>query len=304
MSRALTPSELRRVKDTDQSSMSSVDPTTPPATAGCQQGYLNDDSQNSLNAEKVLEQAIRHHKQRRNQQRFGVPESLKSKSSSISCKDCSMPSSPAQLHTSPATQSDAIITTARTKITTSPPNMPVASFEVLIKELEEEEEERKRKAPITQAPKTIIQSPPPEATAVPRLRANPPSALNEAKRRSTGSILFTQPLTPTFPIDKENSLPPLMDRKASISIGGQQVRRVSVASFGSEQSDSKRNSAHELTFNFVDWNGVAGGCAMLGRQASREYNAMVRSNSAFGGELDESRRYPLAYNFGRRGSVF
>ena len=92
-----------------------------------------------------------------------------------------------------------------------------------------------------------------------------------------------------------------MDRKVSLS--GQQSR-ISVASFRSVQSDSKRNSAHDVTFNLVDWSGIAGGCAVSERRASREFSAMmVRSRSAFG-EFDESRRISSTYNFGRRGSVY
>ena len=302
-SRALSPSEMKRVRDMDQPSLTSADSTTPPTTAGLLQGHFDDDPQNSLNAEKVLEQAMRHHQQRRNQQRFGGPGSLKSKASTISAKD-STPSSPAQTHTSPAIRSSAAVPAMRMN-KSSPQNSSVTSFEVLIKELEEEEEERKRKIPVSQPPKTIPQTSltsPSDGPAVAQPRPKRPNALNEAKRRSTGSILFSQPLTPTLPIDKENSSPFLTDRKTNAT-AGHQARRISGASFGSKQSDSKRNSAHELAFNFVDWSGLAGGCATLGRGASKEYSALVRNNSVFG-EFDESRRYSSAYNFGRRGSVF
>jgi hypothetical protein len=249
-----------------------------------------------------LEQAMRHHKQRRNQQRLGGPSSLKSKSSTISAKD-SVPSSPAQTHASPAIRSGATLPAMKIN-STSPPNPSIATFEVLIKELEEEEEERKRRNPVSQPPTIAPQvslTPSSDVATVPKPRLKRPSALNKAKRRSTGSILFSQPLTPTIPIDKENSLLFPVDRKSNTT-GGQHAR-ISVASFSSERSDSKRNSAHELTFNFVDWSGFGGSCAALERRASREYSAMVRSNTAFGGEF-ESRRYPSAYNFGRRGSVF
>ena len=201
--------------------------------------------------------------------------------------------------------------------TSSPPHLSIASFEVLIKEIEEEEEERKRKRqaampPISPSPPkkpTPEPLPPPSAVdPVPLAQPRPrrPSALNDAKRRSTGSILFSNPLTPTFmPIDKENSFPFLVERKPSIS---GQSRRVSVASFGSQQSDSKRNSAHELAFNFVDWSGMSGGCSVSERRASREYSAlMVRSNSVVSsifGEFDDSRNVSSSYNFGRRGSVY
>lgn len=191
------------------------------------------------------------------------------------------------------------------KINTTPsPNSSIATFEVLIKELEEEEEERKRKNPVSQPPTIVPQvslALSSDVAAVPQPRLNRPSTLNEAKRRSTGSILFSQPLTPTLPIEKENSSPFPLDRKSNAT--GGHYTRISAASFGSEQSDSKRNSAHELTFNFVDWSGFGGSCAALDSLASREYSAMVRSNSVFGGAF-ESRRYPSAYNFGRRGSVF
>jgi hypothetical protein len=301
-SRAFSPSEMKRVRDTDQTSLASADSNTRPGSTGLQQGYSDDDTQNSLNAEKVLEQAMRHHKQRRNQQRLGGPSSLKSKSSTISAKD-STPSSPAQTHASPAVRSGAILPAMKIN-TTSPPNPSIATFEVLIKELEEEEEERKRRNPISQPPTIAPQvslTPSSDVATVPQPRLKRPSALNGSKRRSTGSILFSQPLTPTIPIDKENSSLVPMDRKSSIT-GGQRAR-ISVASFGSERSGGKRNSAHELTFNFVDWSGFGGSCAALERCASGEYSGMIRNNTAFGGDF-ESRRYPLTYNFGRRGSVF
>jgi hypothetical protein len=188
----------------------------------------------------------------------------------------------------------------------------------LIKELEEEEEERNRKRqaalpPISSSPpKKPIAEPLPSASAavepiaVAQPRPKRPSALNDAKRRSTGSILFSSQQTPTFmPIDKENSFPFVLDGKSSTS---GQSRRVSVASFGSQQSDSKRNSAHELTFNFVDWSAVAQGCSVSEKRESREYSAMmVRSNSVVSSifsDFDEPRKVSSNYNFGRRGSVF
>ena len=313
-SRALSPSDLKRVRDTDQTSLTSGDSVTPPATTGLQQGYFDVvEQENSLNAEKVLEQAMQFHRQRRNQHRFGGAPSLKSKASSLSAKESkdSTPSSPAQGHASPAPRSGATLPAMRINAT-SPPNLSIASFEVLIKELEEEEEERKRKLqetpvhipspPTPVAPQEPISAPVEVTPPTPQPRAPRPNPLNAAKRRSTGSIL-SSPLTPTFPLDKENSSPVPRDRKVSIT--GGHPRRISVASFGSEQSDSKRNSAHELTFNFVDWSN--GGCGLSDRRASREYSAMmVRSNSTVSsvfGEIDESRRLS-SYNFGRRGSVF
>ena len=313
-SRALSPSDFKHGRDTDQTSLTSGDSPTPPATTGLQQGYVDVESGNSLNAEKMLEQAMQFHRQRRNQQRFGGAPSLKSKASSLSAKESkeSIPSSPAQGHTSPAPRSGATLPAMRVN-TTSPPNLSIASFEVLIKELEQEEEERKRKRPETPVPVPSQPEPvfsPKEpitalvevATPIPQPRERVPNPLNAAKRRSTGSIL-SSPLTPTFPLDKENSSPFHHDRKVSIT--GNHRRGISIASFGSEQSDSKRNSAHELTFNFVDWSN--GGCGVSERRASREYNAMmVRSNSTVGsvfGEIDVSRRLS-SYNFGRRGSVF
>jgi len=314
-SRALSPSDLKRVRDADQTSLTSGDSITPPATTGLQQGYFDVEPENALNAEKVLEQAMQFHRQRRNQQRFGGAPSLKSKASTLSAKECkdSTPSSPAQGHASPAPRSGATLPAMRLNAT-SPPNLSIASFEVLIKELEAEEEERKRKRQETPVPVPSPQTPvsvkeptvsaPVEAAAAPtpQARARRPNPLNAAKRRSTGSIL-SSPLTPTFPLDKENSSPVPRDRKVGVS--GGHPRRISVASFGSEQSDSKRNSAHELTFNFVDLSN--GGCAATDHRASREYSAvMVRSNSTVSsvfGDMDESRRLS-SYNFGRRGSVF
>jgi len=315
-SRALSPSDMRRVRETDQASMTSSESATPPPSGSFQQGYFDNDSRDSLpNAEKVLEQAMRFHQQRRNQ-RLGGAASVKSSASTKSGKESS-PSSPVQPLTTPPIRPGATLPAMRMN-TTSRPNVSIASFEVLIKELEEEEEERKRKRqaalpPISSSPPkkpTPEASPSPSAVEPPAIaqpRPRRPSALNDAKRRSTGSILFSTQHTPTFvPFDKENSFPFGQDGKTSTS--GRQSRRVSVASFGSEQSDSKRNSAHELTFNF-DWSGIAaGGCSVSEKRASREYSAvMVRSNSVVSsifGEFDEPRRISSSYNFGRRGSVF
>ena len=299
---------MKRDRDEDQSSLTSAESTTtPPHSVGLLR-YCDDEQQDSLNAEKVLEQAMRHHQQRRNQQRFGGPGSLKSKASTLSTRE-STPSSPAQTHTSPAIRSGSTLPTAR--VNASPPGLSIASFEVLIRELEEEEEERKRKlkSRVSQPPKVIPPqvSPAPDVPVTqpqpqPQPRPKRPTPINDAKRRSTGSTLFSQPLTPTLPLDKENSFLSAMDRKGSLS--GYQNRRISVASFSSAQSDSKRNSAHEVTFNFVDWSGIAGGCSVSERRASREFSAMmVRSKSGFG-EFDESRRISSTYNFRRRGSVF
>jgi hypothetical protein len=310
-SRVLSPSELKRVRDADQASMTRADSTTPPPppATGSQQRCFEDEQQESLNAEKVLEQAMRHHQQRRNQQRLGGPGSLKSKASTLSTKE-SAPSSPKQMHASLAIRSGT--TLPPTSVEASPLGLSIASFEELIKELEEEEEERKRKEELTvsQPPKTTpppVSMPPdvvvpqPQSQPEPQPPLNRPSALNNVKRRSTGSILFSQPLTPTLPLDIENLYPFSMDRKVSLSA---QQSRISVASFGSTKSDGKRNSAHEVTFNFVDWSAIAGGCAVSERRASREFSAMmVRSKSGFG-EFDESRRISSTYNFGRRGSVF
>ena len=302
-SRAFSPSEMKRVRDGDQSSTTSADSITPPPTVGLQQGQVDDVPQDSLNAEKVLEQAMRHHQQRRNQQRLGGPGSLKSKASSLSARE-STPPSPTQLQSSPAIRSGATLPAVR--VNASPPGLSIASFEVLIKELEDEEEERKRnqKPLVVQPPPITPQEPSTRDVpmAQPQLRIKRPNPLNDAKRRSTGSMLFCQPLTPTLPLNKENLFPYGMDSKTSVS--AHQSRRVSVASFGSEHSQNKRNSAHELTFNFVDWNSVAGGCAVSERRASKEFSAvMMRSKSVFS-EFDESRRYSSTYNFGRRGSVF
>ena len=300
-SRVISPSEARRIRDLDQQSMTSTDSLTPPTTISLQQGYFDEDS--SLNAEKVLEQAMRHHQQRRHQQRFGGPGSLKSKASSVSVKESSgsTASSPAQNYIAPSTRVGQTLPARRIDVT-SQPSLSIASFEVLIKELEAEEEERKRNTIIlsTKTPPT-----PPQETSVPA-PANPqarpqrrPSALNDAKRRSTGSILFSHPFTPTFPLDKENSSPLSMDRK-SMSAGGHKARRISVASFGSEHSDSKRNSAHEVTLNLVEW-------SSMDRRGSKEYTAMVRSNSvvtsSMFGDLEHAKRL-ASYNFGRRGSVY
>jgi hypothetical protein len=189
---------------------------------------------------------------------------------------------------------------------TSPPNLSIASLDDLIKELEDEEEERKKKRPLPVAQPFFPPQPVPgpvEIKPEPQPRPRRPSAINAAKRRSTGSILLAhQPLTPTFPLDKENSFPFILDQKPA------QSRRVSVASFGSQQSESKRNSTHEVTFNFVDWSGMGGGgLSVSERRASRDLTGMtVRSNSVVSsvfGELDEARR-SSSYNFGRRGSVY
>lgn len=324
-SRVLSPSDLKRLRDADQTSSTGSESTAPalPTMTVQQQGHSDDEPQDALNAEKVLEQALRFHQQRRNQQRLGGPGSLKSKTSSLSTKD-STPSSPAQAKTSPAaTHSGSTMPAIKTN-RTSPPNLSIASFEVLIKEIEQEEDERKRKRqiPIPQPlltpsplqPQESLASTPIEAPApTPLLRMKRPNPLNEAKRRSTGSILFSQPLSPTFPLDKENSFSFMFDRKVSAT--ATHPRRISVASFGSERCDSKRSSVHEVTFNFVDWSGigVGGSCAASERRASRDYNAvMLRSNSVvssvLGGvgvpaEFDESKRLSM-YNFGRRGSVF
>ena len=224
---------------------------------------------------------------------------MKSSASTKSGKDSS-PSSPVQPLTPPI-RPGATLPAIRINVT-SPPNLSIASFEVLIKELEEEEEERNRKRQAAMPP--ISSSPPKKTTPEPlpstssvesvtvaQPRPRRPSALNDAKRRSTGSILFSNPLTPTFtptfmPFDKENSFPFPHERKSSIS---GQSRRVSVA-------------------NFVEWSGIAGGCSVSERRASREYSAlMVRSNSVVSsifGEFDDSRHVSSSYNFGRRGSVY
>jgi hypothetical protein len=202
--------------------------------------------------------------------------------------------------------------------TTAAPDLSIASFEVLIKEIEQEEEERKRKrSPLPVAPQNLItpfensasHKPSPEQMdvlpSIAQLRTKRPNAHHEAKRRSTGSILFNQ-LTPTFQaFDKENSFPFLGDRKHSTT-SVTQGRRLSIASFGSQPSDSKRNSAREITFNFVDWSGLSpGGCAVSERRANNGA-VLGRSDSVMGsfyGDFDQSRR-SSSYNFGRRGSVF
>jgi len=308
-SRALSPSEVRRIRDLDQQSMTSTDSlNSPPATMTLQQGSFADDaSTSSLNAEKVLEQAMRHHQQRRNQARFAGPESLKSKASSVSVKDSSTStaSSPTQNYIIPSSHVGQTLP-AKPIDVTSPPSLSIASFEVLIRELEAEEEERKRNT-IIQCPQKLPTAP--QETVVPTVPgANPqarpqkrPSPLNDAKRRSTGSILFSHPLTPSFPLDKENSSPLSMDWKATWDGGiGHTARRISVASFGSQHNASKRNSAHEVTLNLVEW-------SSLDPRGSKEYTAMVRSNSGVAssvfGDFEQARRL-VGYNFGRRGSVF
>ena len=143
---------------------------------------------------------MRHHQQRRNQQRFGGPGSLKSKASTLSARE-STRSSPAQTHTSPSIHSK---TTLPTTTVNASPGLSIASFEVLIRELEEEEEERKRKEKLTvsQPPTTIplpVSTPPdvlvpqPQPQPQPQPRPKRPSTLKDVKRRSTGSILFSQP---------------------------------------------------------------------------------------------------------------
>jgi hypothetical protein len=286
---------MKRVRDADQVSMRSNDSATPPPSSGFQQGYFDDETKSSLpTAEKVLEQAMRFHQQRRQQARWGGPTSIHSNASTKSDKD-STPSSPAQPLITPPIRGTTL---PAIRTAPSPPSLAIANFEVLIKELEEEEAERKRKREAIQPPTSPQKSPPDTLASEIQPRPRRPSVLNDAKRRSTGSILFN----PSFiPIDKENSLPFSIDKPLSTS------RRVSIASFGSEHSESKRNSAHEVTFNFVDWSGVGvGGSFAVEQRASREYNAMmVRSNSVVSsvfGEFDDSRR-SSSYNFGRRGSV-
>jgi hypothetical protein len=295
-SRAFSPSGSRRAgREADQASMTSSDGITPPSTGGLSQGYF-DDEPGTLNAEKVLENAMRFHQQRRTQQRFGTAASIKSKSSTVSGEE-STPLSPVPsiLPTSSATMPPM-------RNFASPSTMNIASFEVLIKELEEEEEERKRKrSPVIAEPPEPIQTEEmTDVAPVPQPRAKRPNPLNEAKRRSTGSILMSssQPLTPTFgPFDKENSSPYPIDIKPT------NPRRVSVTSFGSEHSESKRNSAHEVTFNFE----LSGNAFETSGRASREYaSMMVRSNSVVSAvlaDMDDSKRLSN-YNFGRRGSVF
>jgi hypothetical protein len=299
-SRTLSPSEMKRIRDIDQASVSSSDGFTPPPTNSLQQGYFDEQPRSLPNAEKVLEQTMRFHLQRRNQQRFAGPRSMKS-NASIGSASPSSPSSPVGL--SPAIHATSTLPPMTMNVITPPPNLSIASLDELIKELEEEEEERKRRLPAAQPLfPPIVTHEPVEVKAEPQPRPRRPSAINAAKRRSTGSILLAhQPLPPTFTtFDKENSFPFYVDHKSNSS------RRVSVASFGSQQSDSKRNSAHEVTFNFVDWNAL-GGVSVSERRASKDFSSMlVRSNSVVSsvfGEFDESRRLS-SYNFGRRGSVF
>lgn len=299
-SRTLSPLEMKRFGDADQSSTMSGDSPTPPVTTALQQGCFDDEIPSSLpNAEKVLEQAMRHHQLRKHQQRYGGQASVKSMASTGSGKD-SLSSSPVQI--SPAIR--PISTLPPMRLTTSiPPNLSIASFEVLIKELEEEEEARKRQPQIPQlppspsksGPQDLVSSPgPADLPVIAQSKGRRPTDLNDAKRRSTGSIL----------LDKENSFPFPLERKSREST---QSHRVSVASFCSQQSESKRNSAHEVTFNFVDWNGVGGGLSVSDRRASRELSSMmVRSSSSVASvfeEFDESERLS-SYNYGRRRSVF
>jgi hypothetical protein len=291
-----------------------------------------------LNAEKVLEQAMRFHQQRRNAKRFAssiyqtTPKPTPSiiSQSSTSSKESGKQASPGQAFASPSFRSSTL-PPARP----NPPNLSIASFDVLIRELEqEEEEERKRKRPDTPespeleqqertppAPPSAIglgiavPTPPPSATsttplnaedgpAIPRPRARRPNPLNEAKRRSTGSLLFHTPLTPNFTraaFDKENSFTFFtgIDKRAT-------PQRVSVASFGSEHTDSRRNSTHELQFNFVEWS--TSGCGVVEAVRRGEYAGLGMADRGFGalsGEMVERRRGIVnGYNFGRRGSVF
>jgi hypothetical protein len=239
---------------------------------------------------------MRFHQQRRQEARWGGPTTPKS-DTSIKSRQEFTPSSPAQTLTTPLIQTSSTMPAIRPPAPATP-SLAIANFEVLIKELEEEEAERKRKREIpapttTSSPQKKPSDPVPDQV---QSRPRRPSTLKEAKR----SILFN----PTFvPIDKENSFPMSIDKNA-IS----QSRRVSIASFGSEHSESKRNSAHEVTFNFVDWSGSdVGGSFAVEQRTSREYSAMmVRSNSVVSsvfGEFDDSRR-SSSYNFGRRQSVF
>lgn len=317
-SRAISPADVKRVREASQASTTSSDTITPPATAGLQQSSFDDELQSSLNAENLLEHALRFHHQRRNQVRQGPPGSLKSVASSLSGKNSSQ-SSPTQQTTTPTIHSTTTLPATRST-PISPPDLSIASFEILIKELEEEEAERKRKQPpppiLVQPqpqPKSIpiqdpLPTPPAESPSIAQPRPRWANTLNEAKRRSTGSFLFPQPLTPTFPLDKENSVPFLVDPKSSVT-SIRQARRISITS---QHNDSKRNSAHEITFNFVDWSGAGrggagGSCAASEQRVSRELSALMTRNnsivsSAFG-DSDESRRLSI-YNFGRRGSVF
>jgi hypothetical protein len=113
-------------------------------------------------------------------------------------------------------------------------------------------------------------------------------------------------LTPTFQsFDKENSFAFVLDRKNSVT--SPKSRRVSVASFGSQHSESKRNSAREITFNFVDWSGGDGAAGVVAetRRSKEGYGMLGRSDSIVSSvlsEFDQSRR--SSYNYGRRGSVF
>jgi hypothetical protein len=292
-------SEMKRVWDTDQVSVSSSDGFTPPATNGLQQGYFDQEPDSLPNAEKVLEQTMRYHLQRRNQKRFHGPGSTKSNASTGSGYTSSL-SSPVDL--SPAMPPTSTMPTMTTTVSSPPPNLSITSLDVLIKELEEEEEERKRQIlaaqPLFLPP--VVTHEPTESKADQSCRRRP-SAIKTANRRSTGSILTHQPLEPTFTtFDKEKSFPFYVEHKSNSS------RRVSVASLGSQKSDSKRNSAHEVTFNFVDWNAL-GTVSISEHCASTDLSAMlVRSNSVVSsvfGEFEDSRR-SSSYNFGRRGSVY
>ena len=327
-SRVISPSEMKRVRDADAASMASSGSATPPPppSVAVQQGFFETEMDHSLpNAEKALEQAMRFHQQRRNQARFGTKGSV---NGSVRDSVTSSPVAAAAAATATASVTSNIrpIATLPAMKSSTAPDLSIASFEVLIKELEAEEEERKRKHspippeeavplppsfPANPTPPSIV-SPAIELTSLPSVaipRPNRPSAIHEAKRRSTGSILFNQ-LTPTFQsFDKENSYPFLLDRKPSVT-SPSQSRRVSVASFGSQHSESKRNSsAREITFNFVDWSGIGGPRYSIQaekRMSKEMYGKLGRSDSVVSSvlsEFDQSRR-SSSYNYGRRGSVF
>lgn len=320
---------MKRTRDADAQSMSSSESRTPPPTSV--PAFFESEEHSLPNAEKVLEQAMRFHAQRRRVGNLGRTVG----SGTSHGKEGSV-SSALSRENVPSPMIRPVATMPAMKTTTAP-DLSIASFEVLIKELEAEEEERNKKRatpiptstpplpPLPPSPANSSHSivdttpvPPPPKTlptiAIPRPRR--PSAIHEAKRRSTGSILFNQLTTPTFQsFDKENSFPSFLhDRKGSItSITGS--RRLSVASFGSQLSESKRNSvAREeiITFNFVDWSSADGSAAGVVSAPAPErtsrgdvYGMLGRSDSIVSSvlsEFDYSRR--SSYNYGRRGSVF
>jgi hypothetical protein len=301
-SRVVSTAEMKRARDADQASMMSFNSGSPSPTMYTQTSYESETIYSLPNAEKALEQALRHHQQRRNQPRLrGNPSMMSVASREL---DSRPPSSPAPVFA-------PVIASIPPRQVVTPPStaldLSIASFEVLIREIEQEEEERKRKrssppppsvpanlpaldmvpSPLT-SPETPLVLPPLVARPRPR-RADPH---HEAKRRSTGSILFSQ-LTPTFGDETASGI--WTDRKFSTT--SIMDRRLSMTSFTEE--GSKRHSAREITFNFVDWSGFPSRCSVT--EGSNV--GLGRSDSVVSSFFGESRR-DSTYNYRRRGSVF